>query len=252
MHAGKLLLLVVLGGSVLLSAAFALVPGIRPPIVKKWFRSLAGFTPANTPQEALDKFKDCLKKREYETAADLYCTGEYQEQMKKVAKPAKELGEMIDSLVYNMDTKGVVNPSTKVILELLEPFPSTFQVLSIKEKEDGVTAIATIGNNKEVTKLDQPPTRDFFSKHEKMINALVPVTALNRPLTQVELVKDSSGYWKLNPPVSSHLRITVDYLKDNATNYRNAIQQVRDEVKNDPVTKEGVHTALIGRLNESK
>jgi len=111
MHAGKLLLLVVIGGAILATGVFTFVPSLRPPIVNKWFRTAAGFSPAATPQEAIDKFKDCIKKRDYKTAAEVYTTGDYREQMLKVADKAKELGEMIDSLLYNMDTKGSTTPT---------------------------------------------------------------------------------------------------------------------------------------------
>ena len=250
MHAGKLLVLVLIGGAILLTGVFALVPSTRPPIVRKWFRSASGFSPAKTPQEAIDRFKDCIKKRDYETAAEVYCTGDYREQMLKVAIKAKELGEMIDSLVYNMDSKGINNPNTKYMLKLLEPFPRTFKVTSIKESGD--KAIATVLGDDEVIKVDRPLPPNFKETHGSLINSLFPVDPFGPPMTAIELVKDSSGYWKLNLPVTTRLRLSVDALKEKATNYRNAIQEVRDEVKNNPVTKEDIQTRLETALDKSK
>lgn len=245
MHAGKALVLVVLGALVLATGVFSFVPSTRPPIVKKWFRQATGFTPAKTPTEALDKFKDAIRKRDYETAAE-YCTRDYREQMLKVHAQAKKLGNAIDSLAYNMDKNGVVNPKTKAMLKFLEPFPRSFKVVDVKEK--GNAAVAVLDDDEAAVRLDNPIAGDFFTKHALMIGSLVPAV----PLREVALAKDEVGHWRIDVPVTSRLRLAVDHLKDNATNYANAIYQVRDEVKNNPVTKEQVQSELERRLNESK
>ncbi len=250
MHAGKLLLLVVIGGAVLLTGVFAAVPSSRPPIVRKWFRSASGFTPATTPQEAVDRFKDCIKKRDYETAGELYCAGKYREQILRVAKKAKELGETIDSLASNMDSQGVNNPNTKYMLKLLEPFPKTFTVVKITET--GNTAIAHLGRDEDDLKVDRPLPNDFVNKHGRLINSLVPFDYSGTPINVIPLIKDESGFWKVNFPVNERLMVSVEYLKENGTNYRNAIREVRDEVKNNPVTKEDIQTRMESALNKSK
>jgi hypothetical protein len=248
MHAGKALLLVLFGAAVVAAGVFTFVPSSRPPMVKKWFRHATGFAPAKTPTEAVDRFRDAIRKRDYETAAE-FCDKDYREQMLKAAKQAKKLGDAIDSLLYNMDKNGVVNPKTKFTLRLLEPFPKTFKVLDIKEKDK--VAVATIQDDDPLPKLDSPLPSDFYEKHRHMIWSLLPVEAdLNLPV--LELVKDDTGHWKIKLPVMTRLRVSVDHLKDNATNYANAILQVRDEVKNNPVTKEQVQRELETRLNQSK
>ena len=250
MHAGKLLLLVVIGGAVFLAGVFNFVPSSRPPIVRKWFRSASGFTPATTPQEAIDRFKDCIKKRDYETAGELYCAGKYREQILRVAKKAQDLGETIDSLVSNMDSQGVNNPNTKYMLKLLEPFPKTFTVVKITESGD--TATAYLGKDEDDLKVDRPLPNDFVLKHGKLINSLVPYNYSGTPINVIPLIKDESGFWKVNFPVNERLMVSVEYLKENGTNYRNAIRQVSNEVKNDASTKEQIQAELERRLNESK
>jgi hypothetical protein len=248
MHAGKALLLVLIGGSVLAAGMFTFLPGTRPPVVKNWFRQASGFAPAKTPTEALDKFREAVKKRDYETAAE-FCDKEYKEQMMKVAAGAKKLGDSIDSLAYNMDKHGVVNPKTKLMLRLLEPFPKTFKVLDVKETEKDKKATARIGEDDPVTGLDTLP-RDFFEKHRHMIGALLP-GEFGTNWEYVDLVKETNG-WKIVIPVTTRLRVSVDHLKDNATNYANGIKQVSDSVKNNPSTKEQVQSELERVLNESK
>lgn len=247
MHAGKAILLVVIGALVLAVGVFTFIPGTRPPMVKAWFRQASGFTPAKTPTEALDKFREAIKKRDYETAAE-YCDKDYKEQLLKVAASAKKLGEAIDSLTYNMDKNGVVNPKTKLMLRLLEPFPKSFKVIDVKDS--GKLAVAQIGEDDPIPQLETPIPQDFFTKHRHMLGSLLP-NEVGIAWSKVDLVKDGEA-WKLAIPVTPRLRLSVDALKDNATNYANAVYQVRDEVKNNPVTKEGVQSELERRLNESK
>src|SRR5437879_12435811 len=76
-------------------------------------REAKGYTAAQTPQEAIDKFRDAIKSRDYESAAT-YCGPEYAEQMRKGAKAAKELGEGIDDLLHAMDKHGVTQDRKSV------------------------------------------------------------------------------------------------------------------------------------------
>jgi hypothetical protein len=168
--------------------------------------------------------------------------------MMKVAAGAKKLGDSIDSLAYNMDKHGVVNQKTKYMLRLLEPFPKTFKVIDVKEKDND--AVAAIGEGEPFPALDTPIPEDFYKKHWNMIGALLPNDP-NTVWTTVTLVKASDG-WKIQIPVTTRLRGSVDHLKDNATNYANGIKQVSDSVKNNPSTKEQVQSELERVLNESK
>ena len=250
MPAWKAILLLLVGGTVLAAATFAVVPASRPALVKKWVLAARGLSPAKTPQEAIDRFRECIKKREYKTAAEQYCTGDYQEQMLKGADEAKALGDMIDSLLAAMTKQGINNPNTRYMLKLLEPFPKTFKVTGIKT--EGNHAVATVFGDEDVIQTDKPLPTDFVQKHHLLIGSLVPVDASGTGLTQIVLVKDANGFWKLNFPVTSRLFLSVDYLKSNGTNYRNGIQVVRDEVKNNAVTKEDVQTQLVTQLDKSK
>ena len=249
MPAWKALLLLLIGGAVLAAGAFAFIPASRPPIVQKWFRAAAGFSPATTPQEAIDRFRDCIKKRDYKTAGEVYCTGDYREQILKGADDAKQLGDMIDSLLAAMESQGVKNDNTRYVLRLLEPFPKSFKVTGIKTEGD--KAVATILGDEDPLQPDKPLPDDFMTKHWLLVNSLLPLDA-NNQLSQILMVKDASGYWKLNLPVTTKLRYTVDELKKSGTNYRNAIRAVRDDVKNNAVVKEDVQTQLISQLDKSK
>ncbi len=136
MHGVKVLFWLIIVGLLGAIGLFVFVEDSRPPIVKKWFRQAMGLGPAKTPTEALDRFREAVKKRDYATAAE-FCDTDYREQVLKVAKSARKLGEAIDSLVYNMDKHGVNSKKTLHMLRLLEPFPKTFKVVDVKESEGG-------------------------------------------------------------------------------------------------------------------
>jgi hypothetical protein len=249
MHGVKVLIWVAILGTIGMFGLFVFAPDTRPPIVKKWFRQAMGFGPAKTPTEALDKFREAIKKRDYETASE-YTDKDYREQMLKVAKGAKKLGDAIDSLVYNMEKNGVVNKKTEHILYLLEPFPKTFKVLDVKESSGGDSAVAKITDDSAQFTAETRPDAQFIQRNAKMIKSLVPLVDLFQNYDTIELFKEA-GFWKIKFPVTPRLRITVEALKDDATNYANAILQVRDEVKNNPVTKEQVQRALEERIGQS-
>lgn len=179
----------------------------------------------------------------------MYCAGKYREQVLKVAKKAKELGDMIDSLISNMDSKGVNNPNTKYMVKLLEPFPKTFTVIKITETGD--TAIAYLGAEDDNITPDRALPTDFVRDHGRLIWSLVPFDYSGTPINAIPLIKEG-GFWKVNFPVNPRLMTSVEYLKENGTNYRNGIEQVRDEVKNNPATKEQIQSELERRLKESK
>jgi hypothetical protein len=250
MHGVKVLIFVAIVGIIGAALLFTFSPETRPPIVKKYIRQWSGLGPAKTPTECMDRFREAIKKRDYETAAEFTDT-DYREQMRKVSKGAKKLGDAIDSMLYNMEKNGVNSPKARHILYLLEPFPTTIKVVDLKESDNGNKAIAKISVDAEGLSPDTAPRQDFINRNRHMIRALVPIE-IGLNLDTLELFKEETGFWKIRIPVTPRLRTSVDKLKENATNYANGILQVRDEVKNNPVTKEQVVRELESRVADSQ
>ena len=101
-----------------------------------------GYTPAKTPDEALDGFRKALKERNYE-AAELYLGGEYVDEFHKGAKNGQKLGVAIDNLLSVMETTGTKSDKVKYVLRWLDPFPADLKVLEVKSSGDD-KAYATI------------------------------------------------------------------------------------------------------------
>jgi hypothetical protein len=250
MHAMKVLVFVVITGALAAAALFTFVPSTRPDPVKGVFRKLNGFTPATTPNDCLDKFKKAIEKRDYETAA-LYTTGEYTEFLLKTSKGAQKLGQAVDDLVYNLDKYGVRSDKAKLVLHRIEPFPRSYKVNDVKS--DGNKAVAQLSFEEELLQLKIDTHLSDWRVDTNMIYSLLPDVPVNVVswVMNVELVNEK-GSWKINFPVTTRLRRSSEALKDNATNYANALNQVKFEVKNDPGSKEQFERRLKTALEESR
>jgi hypothetical protein len=254
MPAWKLLLLIIVVGTVGAFGLFLLVPSARPAIVKKWFRAAGGYTPAKTPNECLEKFKECMKARDYETASDLYLTGEYKEEMRKVAKQANKLGQAIDDLWHNaFEVANLNSPNAQLGLTLLDPFPKEIKVRDIKHKEgeDKATAIIEISQD-QLSQLKEVKTMAGWNADPRILLALVPEYFI--PAAQVDLVYDGEKEksWKLNFPVTSALREKVAYLKDNHGNYVQAMNNLKYAVKHEAATKGDFENQLRTEISKAK
>jgi hypothetical protein len=265
-------------GAVVASLLFFFVPSTQPAVVKSWIRSAKGLKPAKTPNECLDRFAQCIKKRDYETAADLYCTGEYREELQKGAKAGTKLGEAIDDL-WNaaFDVTNLNAPVAKAVLVLIDPFPKEVKVKDIKHKdgEDTAEAIITIG-------LDQLPDLsdvksitgwDYDPKIERsLLSSDVMVYACSPDGYRVELRNDGEKEksWKIKFPVTSDwavpsgtvwrpsitilpgLREKVSYLRQNYGNYVQAMKNLKYAVKHEAVAKSEFESQLRNELSKAK
>jgi hypothetical protein len=263
MPAWKALLLLIIVGAVGAFGLFLFVPGSRPPIVKKWFRAAAGHAPAKTPNECLEKFKQCIKARDYETAADLYVGGEYREEMRKAAKAATALGKARDDLWHNaFEVANLNSEKAKRALSLIDPFPTDLAVKDIKHKEGEDKAYATlvIGEEDLIPRLqrsNESPTSGL-NLDDRIILALVPLNFVG----QVELRNEgeTEKSWKVYIPIDEDrpdlrrpgVRSKVSYLKDNFGNYKQALENLSYAVKHEAETKGDFENHLANELSKAK
>jgi hypothetical protein len=219
--------------------------------VKGWFgkmtREAKGYTPAETPREALDKFREAVANRDYDAAAT-YCGGEYAEIMRKCSKAAEEFGKSIDSLQSNMDSQGIQSDRARLVLMLMEPFPTKFKVGEIKQQGEDRAYATILEDTGAPLKLD--------GRYENWNLDPLMIRSLARGLSQhVELRREGEGdrkYWRIYFPVTPILNLTSDQLVQKYKNYVRALDKVKYEVKNDPVTKSDVERRLKEELEEAK
>src|SRR5262249_18817337 len=106
MHAAKVLLVVLVVGSIAAAGTFYFVPTTRVGPVKEWFYKIEGYGYAQTPNEAIDRFQKALQKRDYEAAAR-FCGGEYNEWIRKMTRDATKLSKGVNNLSDAMKKHGI-------------------------------------------------------------------------------------------------------------------------------------------------
>jgi hypothetical protein len=280
MPAWKALLFVIVVGAIGAFVLFWAVPSTQPAIVKAWFRSAKGLKPAKTPNECMDRFAQCIRKRDYETAADLYCGGDYREQLQMGAKAGTQLGEAIDDL-WNaaFDVTHLNAPVAKTVLILIDPFPKEVKVKEIKHKdgEDRAEALITIGLDQlpDLGEVKQVTGWDYDSRIERsllspdlMVNACTP--GLGGHWVELRNEGEKEKSWKVYFPVTSDipvvtgtavrpglsvlpgLRDKVDYVRKNYGNYVQAMKNLKYAVKHEAVAKSEFESQLRNELSKAK
>jgi hypothetical protein len=237
---GGVLLILIAAGT------FFFFPSLRPEFVEGWFRSARGFGPAKTPSEAVDKFKDAIKQRDYRTAAT-YCTREYAEQMVKAAKGAKNVGDEIDnitSVVENTSTK--LDDNSKYALSMLEPFPA-LKILKVHYKEGESTATADV-TDESGRAFSGDARYETWRVDQRILRSLT--WGVRSPVSLKREGEGDKAVWKLDLPVTSALRECVDYLKENHDSYARALRKVKNEIKNDAASKSDIRERLKSELEE--
>jgi len=251
MHVAKLIPIVLAVVLVAVTIVFFFVPALRPAMVDGWFKKAQGFTPAKSGEDALDQFKRAIEKRNYRVARD-YLTGEYLEFFSKGADDAAELAAAVDELRQVMKDHGVKSDKVEGALFWLDPFPAfkytkasgaSFAQLHWAEDaarlRDGVSAAV---NEK------------YYEKNPRMWHALLPIGTLIPPPINVGLKDVGGGVWKIEIPVTAgdrHMRDTIEALRKNATNYRNALRDIKQNVKNNPAVKEDFEREFKTNLDKA-
>jgi len=217
--------------------------------VKSLFSQLkdevTGFTPAKTPDEALDKFRKAIKQREYETAAR-YCAGPYAEQMRKAATAARELGKAIDHMMEAIEKRDLsASDRTKLALLFLEPFPPGFEYVIEKQTSDD-KAYAKLSASSTVAFKTTDYRFEVWNLDQRVLGALwfgIP--------ERVELRQEGKGNdkdWKIHFPVSERMQKAVLRLIDKYKDYKAALNKVSTGIRTDAVTKDDVDNSVKKEL----
>jgi hypothetical protein len=253
MHAAKLIPGILLGAVILALGVFYFVPSTRPGIVDGWFKAAQGYNPAKSPEDCLDQFKRAITNRQYDVAQD-YLAGDYLELFKKGAADARELARGIDELADVMKTTGVKSDKVDVLLYWLDPFPA-FQY-DVKNKSSGsVTALIHWRDDAPRVQAGlQSLSTERYDILPLMLHSLLP-TGTTLPAPMAVTLKETNGVWKIEMPVQfgdRHLRNCVEALRKNATNYRNALADIKNSIKNNPAVKEDFEREFKSNIEKAK
>jgi len=236
---------------IILIAVLALLAGVGYVVFFRWGdanRAAKGYKKAETPQACAEMFRKAINDRDYDIAAD-YVTPTYAEQLKKVHTEARELGQAIDNLESQLNSRGLMRDEIARVLFALDPFPK-IEVNTADESSGTPKIKITIPLPK--VGQSQVGSGDWQLRKEVLF-ALVPTMPADRRVMVQNVLtlpmKKDGEVWKIDVPVDSGLQNAVSTLKDKSKNFVNPLNDVKDNVKIDSTTKENV-AAELRRLLE--
>jgi hypothetical protein len=191
----------------------------------------AGFKPATTPTEAMEKFREAIQQRRYKWAAT-YVTKDYADILTKTNEPAKAMGELIDHVANYMNDKGLRRDKTILLLHHLDAFPTNFKVYAAP-KQTGDRAIGFFVweplsmNNPLNPGLTQSDVNGLDPR--MLTRVLVPVNLISPG--GVELVKEGDA-WKINPVITPAHVDTVRWYHDHWKTYHTTLNDFRTYMTN--------------------
>lgn len=219
-------------------------------LVDQGTQTVTGYTPAKTPTEAMDKFRDAVLARKYKSAA-IYCTKPYADLLERSGDNAGELGFAIDKVRDYAKEKGFKTDKMTYVLHHLDPFP--------KDIKSG-TAPTMSGDNKAVGKfewdlpiLETPlPTllQELKSMDTRMVNrVLSPRNVFEFP---INLVKEGDA-WKLDIPVSKEWEREVAYFNDHEKAYHTGLTSFAGDMLNNRFgDKQAFEAEVLSAVRKAK
>jgi hypothetical protein len=189
-----------------------------------------GFTPATTPEEAMEKFRDAIQRRKYRWAAK-YCTKDYADILVKSDGAATRMGDLIDKIRDYMLSKQLQTDQAQLLLYRLDPFPSNFKVKGTVKAVNDKEAIGAF----ELEPLQQLSGANFTLNpttqaaiETKMWNNLTPRQIF---AGGVKVVKEGDQ-WKLNIDTSDAMRDSARYFLDRSPAYESELKTFRTYMMN--------------------
>jgi len=251
MQASKALLGLIVVGVIVLAGLWGFGILTPPAAVQKAIDTAKGLTPAQTPREALEKFTERIKARDYVNASR-YCGGPYAEEMKISGEAGHNLAVAVDNVMSAMDTKNLNSATAKLVLALLQPFPKDVKIKDVKWKEGEDKATALLECEVAGGSAEKAHFTENWRVDPRIFLALFPKPGWTG-LAELRLEGDGKEKgWKIHLPVSPALRETAAQLKTDAGNYVQALNGFSRDIKNNPYTVDNLVNELKKSLEESK
>ena len=204
------------------------------------------FTPAKSPKEAADQFSKAMKARKYKMAAK-YCTKPYAQELVKVADEAKQLGEAVTNILYQMQERGVKTDELTAFLMTLDPFPVDFDTTVV---ESG--SIVGIKIDIKNAKFDGKSTASGTDWNMDLgIRAALHWYLVHDKLTIVAPIVRDGEHFKIDFASSEALQKAVSRLKEKGKDYANPLEVLSRELKRDAATKEKFKEELKKMMDEA-
>jgi len=219
-----LVILVLIGTPILICLGYFTIPSFdvmgwkTPSFSKKEMEkgldvslaTAAGFTPAKSPTDAMDKFREAIQARKYKFAS-IYVTPEYADMLIRTNEGAAELGGVLDKIRNYGKEQGILTDKTTFFLKQLDPFPKNFKAGPPPTKKGDDKAFGKyewepIGGKITV----QQVNAELENIDKEMYQSVLCPTAIFQ--NQIEIIKDKENdAWKLKIPTNPKWEEAVNY-----------------------------------------
>ena len=209
-------------GAVFHSWVFSRVDGLH-----QW---QSGFRAAQTPAEAMTKFRAAIQQRRYRWAA-AYCTREYADVLVQSGPVASRLGEVIDDVQEYMKNRELQTDRASIVLNCLDPFPSNFEAYGEPQAVHATEAIGFFRWTPLPLRAGSTATTgDFANLETRMFQRALLPPQLFSP-KGVRLLRDADG-WKLNIVPTPEMIAAVNMFNERAFAYSTALGTFRTYMTN--------------------
>ena len=254
MRVSSILILLVLVGIVgflvLTFGGWMAVGWFRKETFDQGIAAAKGFTPAKTPTEAMDKFKDAIHARDYKSAS-YYCTKSYAEILKKSHDNASEQGNTIDKIQNWGKNQGLMTDKLRVTLYAFDPFPKNFKS-GPAPKQDGDSKATGVYLWEPAYTLDNPAAPVLLDTKQYDARMFQNILCLKMFAIPIKLVKEGED-WKLDIPVTPAWEVEVAYFNDRCKTYQTGMNGMWKDLNNERYdTKARFEQDVIGKLAAAK
>lgn len=228
-----LVLVGIVGFLVLTFGGWMAIGWFRKENFDKGLALAKGYTKAETAEQALDKFREAIQARDYNSAS-YYVTKDYSDLLKKTHAKANELGGYLDKINDWGKEKGILTDKLKVALFYADPFPKNFKASPTKPKEEGGKASGSYVWDLPYT-LDNPGAtlQNETGLDPKMFKNILSYQAFNG---KIDLVKEGDE-WKISLVVGPQWVAEANHFNDRAQTYITGLHGFWKDVNNQRYSK---------------
>jgi hypothetical protein len=195
-------------------------------VVEETVDTAKGFTPAQTPTEAMDKFREAIQARNYR-AAKKYVTAKYGDLLERAHPAARELGGDIDKISLFAKNNSLESEKLKYFLYALDPFPKNFSAGKppIKKGDKTFGHFEWTLPGSKLTVKDKLTEVEQFEK-QMYQNVLGPEVVFWNP---IELLKEGDE-WKLHIPTNDVWEKAVTFFIEHEKAHHNGLDSFATEM----------------------
>jgi hypothetical protein len=211
--------------------------------------TVTGFTPAKTPQEAMDKFREAIEARKYKTAAT-YCTKNYADMLERSAVGAAELGSAIDAIQEFSKDKQLFTDKTTLLFFRLDPFPRVLKSGPAPVQKGDKFFGTYVWEEPKIT----TPLPKLFAELDNMDKRMFQFVLASELIFKnpIEIVKEGD-VWKLNIPTNPVWEGEAGYFNDHWKTYHTGLDSFRGSMMNARFdTPASFETEVVEKLRGAK